>query len=625
MIYFVKSKGSNFYMNSLLEKMNSNFIFLGLKSESIEMEFPKTKGARYVFVGHEWENENSNIKFPSRRILAKSICLITENPGSPWFLNSLKLIDMFQTFMFINKSSFDAFPVEPKRKFLFQMFNISTGQNFESFEDWSRRRYDFNFTGGLDAHRKVMLGRYAPIFSSSKSKIVCPPTRHRSTPDSQQLSVDELAHTLAETKYLVNFHRENTSSLEWQRVLIAMENGAIVISEDSIDGDNAESLEIVTNIFSSSTLVDPSWNLREQYLFAKNAYERSCELHQFNNSGDLKRFIRRSNSLMVRFLPLRLRKPRLNFALAVTWAYKKLQMFTERFILSHGIVNHQYWMFGNLARGQKHLVLANIDLKRSLERMNFQKTSIQNAELIMDKRATVKPEISIVIPIFREGKILERTLLSIQEAEIEVEFEVLVCSDAGDSDTLEIAVSFLQNSNLSCAVYKNNWNFGVGATRNMLLREARGKYALILDGDNSLYPCGLKTLYEGIIKSENAFFAYGILTVEENNSEVDLMSFMKWDRYLFAEIGNYIDALSLVNVDKVLKIGGYSEALPLYGWEDFDLWARIAEEGGVGVFVENFVAVYLKRPGSMIGLTNIDQQDAWALIKSHSPSLWMTQ
>jgi hypothetical protein len=105
-----------------------------------------------------------------------------------------------------------------------------------------------------------------------------------------------------------------------------------------------------------------------------------------------------------------------------------------------------------------------------------------------------------------------------------------------------------------------------------------------------MYGTRKEYLIDALEANPEAFFSYGLLSVKHRESYVDIMNFYAWDTNLFSDIGNYIDALTLLDREKVLNIGGFSDSLNLYGWEDFDLWARIADIGGYGAQTKNFVA-----------------------------------
>src|SRR5437762_13503051 len=61
-------------------------------------------------------------------------------------------------------------------------------------------------------------------------------------------------------------------------------------------------------------------------------------------------------------------------------------------------------------------------------------------------------------------------------------------------------------------------------------------------------------------------------------------------------ICNYIDAFALIGRGALVALDGYSYDHRLYGWEDYDLWVRIAESGRYGMFVPAMIAPLPRRP-----------------------------
>lgn len=88
--------------------------------------------------------------------------------------------------------------------------------------------------------------------------------------------------------------------------------------------------------------------------------------------------------------------------------------------------------------------------------------------------------ISILIPVYNYnvGKLVKT--LHQQAVLLSIEFEVLVCDDAGEKYLEENKII----ERLShCHYFRNNENLGRAATRNKLYSKARFQYCLFLDGD----------------------------------------------------------------------------------------------------------------------------------------------
>ena len=59
----------------------------------------------------------------------------------------------------------------------------------------------------------------------------------------------------------------------------------------------------------------------------------------------------------------------------------------------------------------------------------------------------------------------------------------------------------------------------------------------------------------------------------------------------------------------------------LLGWEDYDLWCRVAAAGGRGVQVPQILARYRVGETSMLSLTDIDVSDMTAVLRERYPTV----
>jgi hypothetical protein len=70
------------------------------------------------------------------------------------------------------------------------------------------------------------------------------------------------------------------------------------------------------------------------------------------------------------------------------------------------------------------------------------------------------------------------------------------------------------------------------------------------------------------------------------------------------------------------RLGGYRADDDLvYGWEDWDLWLRLAATGGRAMLVTQILGRYRVQQGSMIALTNLATDEAIAAMRDRYPSL----
>ena len=84
--------------------------------------------------------------------------------------------------------------------------------------------------------------------------------------------------------------------------------------------------------------------------------------------------------------------------------------------------------------------------------------------------------------------------------------------------------------------------------------------------------------------------------------------------------GNYIDAMAMLRKEAVEALGGWNTAM-LFGWEDFELWARVAESGGHAAFVPQALSWYRQTSTSMLMGSRIDEFSLWNQVRAAAPRL----
>jgi glycosyltransferase involved in cell wall biosynthesis len=190
-------------------------------------------------------------------------------------------------------------------------------------------------------------------------------------------------------------------------------------------------------------------------------------------------------------------------------------------------------------------------------------------------------------------------------------------SDGGDE---AVAAWIGQHPHCACMLVRHELNRGLAAARNTGITLARTDRLLMLDADNELRRPAMSRLMQALDSDPDASFAYGIMERFSTEGPDGLLSFQGWDPNRL-RICNYIDAFSLIRRDAITAMDGYSYDPRLYGWEDYDLWVRMAEAGWHGAFVPEIIARYRVGHSSMISQTNVSTTDAYAALVDHAPRL----
>lgn len=225
------------------------------------------------------------------------------------------------------------------------------------------------------------------------------------------------------------------------------------------------------------------------------------------------------------------------------------------------------------------------------------------------ERAT---DVTIVITLYNYERYIGPCLRSairsaVIAAEVGVSCEILVVDDKSTDLSRHIVRKFLQSeSRVSIAMLCKNLNTGLAPSRNLGICHARGRYVMILDADNILMPPCIHTLYS-LAEAGGLDAVYPVIQrFRDQTGELDgLLSQYPFElERLLRE--NYIDAMALFRVDTLSKLEGYDEEMS-YGWEDYELWLKMAAMGCKVCCVDRVLAFYRIKDESMLSSTNINR------------------
>ena len=144
---------------------------------------------------------------------------------------------------------------------------------------------------------------------------------------------------------------------------------------------------------------------------------------------------------------------------------------------------------------------------------------------------------------------------------------------------------------------------------------------LFLDADDELLPHGPARLRDALDADPGAAFSYGLLSVETPTGPVGLLNAEPWNPDLLRD-GNYVNALALVRAEVYAEIGGYRSDGPLeLGWEDYDLWLRVADAGLRGAHVRQIVGRHRAHDGSRTSTADAIAGELMDYLRDRYPAL----
>jgi glycosyltransferase involved in cell wall biosynthesis len=205
-------------------------------------------------------------------------------------------------------------------------------------------------------------------------------------------------------------------------------------------------------------------------------------------------------------------------------------------------------------------------------------------------------DVTVILPLYNYRDYVVEALDSVAAQTLR-DLDLIVIDDCSTDDSLAVAQAWLEahaDRFNRAMLLQNERNSGLGFTRNVGFANADSRFVLPLDADNKLRPDYAKRTLE-TIEETGAAFVY-TLTREFGDSH-ELMGVRDYRPTQFV-VSNYIDAMALVRRSAWSACGGYDHVR--HGWEDYDLWCRMAETGWFGHNLREELAEYRVHARSMI-------------------------
>lgn len=214
------------------------------------------------------------------------------------------------------------------------------------------------------------------------------------------------------------------------------------------------------------------------------------------------------------------------------------------------------------------------------------------------------PILSVVIPCYNQGHFIKDALDSLARCDQSL-FEVIIVNDGSTDAFTNTYLQELAAQGYHVIVQQNQ---GLGAARNTGVKAATGKYLLPLDADNSIYPAYMTTAIALLDANPDAAVVYGNANYTGDKSGTLVPGPFNLQRLM---LGNYIDACAVVRKSVVEELG-YYDNMKIMGYEDWDLWLRIAFKGYRFIWVNQVLFNYRVTNASMMKNlnANIAKQNA---------------
>jgi glycosyltransferase involved in cell wall biosynthesis len=215
------------------------------------------------------------------------------------------------------------------------------------------------------------------------------------------------------------------------------------------------------------------------------------------------------------------------------------------------------------------------------------------------------PLVSVVIPIFNYGLQFEKTLQSVFSSNYE-NIEIIIVNDGStDEYVLKKLESLKQIPNITVIDVENG---GPSKARNIGIKSSKGDFILPLDADDQIDSTYIQSCVSVLKNNKNVSPVYcdtnhiGEIRGPEKRPEWSMNRLLQ---------GPFIVNCSMFHRKAFDEVGGYDEELK--GWEDYDLWIRMAKKGYEGKRIPKFLFTYFhhEKDGTVSTEANTNQQELY--------------
>lgn len=204
------------------------------------------------------------------------------------------------------------------------------------------------------------------------------------------------------------------------------------------------------------------------------------------------------------------------------------------------------------------------------------------------------PLVTVVTALHDHDEQARATLDSLADTRLR-DFELVVVDGGSSEQNHAVAADWISRHPQIAARLVRTVDNRLGAARNIGLDFARGRFVLILDPGQQLYPRCLEVLAGTLDATSEMAFVYPMQEVIGAPDAFaaaggdHLLSFFPWDPG-HLRLGNAIHAPALIRTGRLRELGGFATDARLEGFEDYDLWCRMADRGWRGQLVPQVLA-----------------------------------
>jgi hypothetical protein len=614
---FVAATGNGF-MRDIADWIIEAAEVSGWTASLVDDRLPQSDGSiNLVVAPHEFYLLRDDTDADIRAAAVCSVPICTEQPGTPWFLLSLGFCVGSPLVADINAVGLEAIEAEGFRAHRLRLGGVPQMDRTPQHQSGDADRdIDVIFLGGDTDRRAAALARLGPVLWDRRSEI-------RLFSSSRPVQGDEPGvvfgrakyDLLARSKVLVNLHRDDREDgyFEWARMVEAMANGCVVVTDPSIGHDPLVAGQhfVETDV---DRLADTVIELLDDPLrraeIAAQAHVAVMLDHPMSREVAALLDMIEDEQLGVE---LHVDPPR----------FRSLRRRPKAIVRGHKPpLLPAFEPFCSERREWHRQMLAEIAHRRDLNELRSviehgqpdHVTEFETPAWLSNDRL----DVSVIVSLFNYADVVVETLDSIVES-TDVDVEIVIVDDRSTDSGVAVVTEWMaEHPDTPVLLLARAVNRGLARARNLAASRARSDYVMVMDADNHVYPTCLSRLVQALESDPGASMAYA--TLEAFGPVPGLRSAQGWHVPWLCE-KNYIDAQAMIRRAVLERHDGYRVDDIMFGWEDWDLWLRMADAADYGLHVPEMLGRYRTQQSSMISMTNVAADDLRADLRERYPDL----
>jgi len=207
----------------------------------------------------------------------------------------------------------------------------------------------------------------------------------------------------------------------------------------------------------------------------------------------------------------------------------------------------------------------------------------------------LKPKVTIGICVRNGASTISEAIESIIAQDYPHELmEVIFVDDGSEDETLSVINSYVQKMDMKVKVFHHEWK-GLGASRNVVVNNAEGKYIIWVDGDMILPPNHVRVQVEFMEQNSKVGVAKAKYGIMAGGSMVEVLENAPF--VILDSINGSLDSKlpgtggAIYRVEAIRQAGGFDEKLKGTG-EDQDAAFRIKN---LGWLIKRSPAIFYER------------------------------